>query len=633
MTQLFDERNPLRDALRACKVHFIWAGVFSGLINILYLVPSIFMLQVYDRVVPTRGGATLLVLTLILIVSLLVFALLDVVRMRLLLRASVRLERMAASNILHRILGTTNTTTLRRSQAMRDFDTLRATLTGPAIIAIFDAPWAPIYIIISYLLHPLIGLLALLASVMLTAVAVASDYTTRKGVSDTQERQTLAYRGQDFSIQSSEVARSLGMRDALVMRHLLERADLVRRQGDVAGTSGSFLAVTKFLRLLFQSLALALGAWLAINQSISAGAIFAASLILGRALQPVEQILGALKNVLSARKAYRDLDAFCSLPDLTAPRTQLPAPRGAITVDGLTIFAPGNEQAILNNLSFSVAAGEIVALVGPSGAGKSTLLRALAGAVEADKGEIRIDGASLDDWDREYLGRHVGFMPQTPTLFPANVHTNISRFQAFSEIPAETLDPQVIEAATLAGAHELILRFPHGYETRLNPGEGGGLSAGQRQVVALARALFGRPSILFLDEPNAHLDINGEERLLQTLAELRERGSTVIVSTHRTGLLQAVDKIILLRDGEIQAFGPRADFMRATPSVTRPEASGTKDGQAGCPGAGGENAKSGDASSPPPLVNKEGGSASKDDGAYTGEDGTDRPSDLKEEMS
>ena len=262
MTETGDLSNPLRNALRACRTHFWYAGLFSGLINILYLVPSIFMLQVYDRVVPTRGGATLLVLTLILIVSLIVFALLDTVRMRLLLRASVRLERMAAPNILHRILGTSGATMNQRAEAMRNFDRLRGTLTGPAIIALFDAPWAPIYIIISYLLHPLIGLLALFSSLLLIGIAVASDLYTRKSVNATARQSTAAYYVQDYSIQAAEVARALGMREALVTRHLIERSDLVREQSAVAGSSGMFLAVTKFLRMLLQSMALALGAWL-----------------------------------------------------------------------------------------------------------------------------------------------------------------------------------------------------------------------------------------------------------------------------------------------------------------------------------------------------------------------------------
>ena len=540
----------------------MFAALFSGLINLLYLVPSIFMLQVYDRVVPTRGGATLLVLTLILTVSLIVFALLDSVRMRLLLRASIRLERMAASNILHRILGTGAASPAQRGQAMRDFDVLRGTLTGPAIVAIFDAPWAPIYIIISYLLHPLIGALALFSSLLLIGLAVWSDLATKKALEETALRSSASYRNQDYSIQSSEVARALGMRTALVTRHLVERADLVRRQSDMASKSGGFLAVTKFLRMLLQSMALALGAWLAINQQISAGSIFAASLILGRALQPVEQILGAMKNVMSAQNAYKGLNAFCKLPDVTVVPTALPAPTGRLEVTNVVVRAPGTDRELLSNITFTINPGEIVALVGPSGAGKSTLLRVLAGALEPDEGEVRVDGARLSDWNREELGRHVGYMPQTPTLFPTSVHANISRFQAFNGAGGEELDRLVVNAAQLAGAHELILRFSNGYETQLVAREGGGLSAGQRQVVALARSLFGAPTLLFLDEPNAHLDINGESRLMQTLGELRARGATVIVSTHRTGLLQAVDKVMLLRDGTIQIFDDRAKVIR-----------------------------------------------------------------------
>jgi ATP-binding cassette subfamily C protein len=274
-----------------------------------------------------------------------------------------------------------------------------------------------------------------------------------------------------------------------------------------------------------------------------------------------------MRNVLSAQNAYKGLNEFCRLPDVTVERTSLPAPRGRIEVDSLTVRAPGSDRVLLDDLSFTVEPGEIVGLVGPSGAGKSTLLRALAGAIEPDEGEIRIDGARLPDWDREALGRHVGYMPQTPALFPATVHANISRFRAFQEETGEALDREVIAAARLAGAHDLILRFQQGYETQLVIREGGGLSAGQRQVVALARALFGSPTVLFLDEPNAHLDMAGESRLMATLAELRERGATVIVSTHRTGLLQAVDKVMLLRDGAIQVFDDRSKVIRSAPPV------------------------------------------------------------------
>ncbi|QQV76956.1 type I secretion system permease/ATPase [Sphingomonas aliaeris] len=555
--------NCLTEALRSARRHFWAAALFSGLVNLLYLAPSLFMLQVYDRVVPTRGGATLVVLILILIAALGVFAVLDLVRMRLLLRASVRLEKLAAPAILDLVLGAGRVTTVERTTALRQFNAIRGTLTGPAIVALFDAPWTPIYILVCFMLHAWIGAMAIAAMVVLTIVAIAGERATRNDLAAAGAGEGALSRSQDYSVAASEVARVLGMRGALVHRHLGERASIVAQQGVVAATSGGFLAATKFLRMLFQSLALALGAWLAIQQSISAGAIFAASLLIGRALQPVEQILGAWKNVSSARVAYQGLSAFLTRNTAPVSRTALPDPEGKIEVSGVTVRVPGGHRPILKNIGFTVAPGEVVALVGPSGAGKSTLLRVLSGAIDPDEGEVRLDGASLADWDREALGRHMGYLPQTPTLFPATVRANIARLQTTTGDDTAALDAQVIEAARRAGAHEVILRFAQGYDTMLTVREGGGLSAGQRQLVALARAVFGRPRVLLLDEPNAHLDISGEAMLTELLKQARAAGITVIVSTHRTGLLHAADRILLLRDGEVQFFKSREDAMRA----------------------------------------------------------------------
>ena len=568
----------LMPIVRGCRPHLIAAALFSGLINLLNLAPTIFMLQVYDRVVPTRGVPTLLLLTLILVVALAVYAILDAVRMRLLLRASMRLERRLAPAILLRILGSPSGTPMERAQALRDFDTVRGTLTGAPVIALFDAPWAPIYILIAFLLHPWIGLLTLVSALLLGAIAIASERITEPTVAALRGRTALAQREQDSSIVASDVAQALGMRDALVTRHLLERADLARRQAGLSNTSGQFLAVTKFLRQLLQSLALALGAWLAVRQDISGGAIFAASLLLGRAIQPVEQILSAIKPLTTARTAWRSLDSFCRRPGPNRSMTTLPAPEGRIEVRGLNVMAPGTDRPILSDIAFTVQPGEVIALVGPSGAGKSTLLRVLAGAQAPSSGEVRIDGASLADWNREQLGRHLGFLPQVPTLFPATVHTNIARFRSVLEGESEALDAQVVAAAQESGAHEFILGLPQGYATLLERGEAG-LSAGQGQAVALARALFGRPTLLFLDEPNAHLDSEGEARLARTIVALRERKATVIVSTHRTGLLQIVDKVLLLRDGKGQLFDDRA-------KVIRPQAGGARAADPGIVTAG-----------------------------------------------
>lgn len=552
----------IRIALRACRRHFIYAAAFSGLINILYLAPSIFMLQVYDRVVPTQGGATLLVLLFVLAFTLAVLSTMDVARMRLLQRASVRLEKLAAGPLLTQIMGAESVSQTARLQAIRDFDTIRATLTGPAILALFDAPWAPIYILVSFLLHPWLGVLSLVSAIGLTVLAILSERATKASLRAANARQSEISRLQDFSVQASEVARALGMRDAVVGRHLTERAQLVALQGQVSRSSGSYLAATKFLRLLLQSAALAVGAWLAINQKISAGSIFAAALILGRALQPIEQILAALKSVLSARASYVSLSQFGARAEFDPHRTTLPAPQGHLTVEGVSVIAPGGDRRILSNISFWAAPGELIALVGPSGAGKSTLLRVLAGALEPNGGEVRIDGARHSDWDRDKLGQHLGYMPQDPTLFPTTIHANISRMAGYLGHDPDELDAKVVDAAVRAGAHDIILRMPKAYETDLRARDGG-LSAGQRQVVALARALYGEPNLLLLDEPNAHLDGDGEARLMETFAELKKRRATIIVSTHRTGILQVADKILLLRDGVVQAFGPKEEIMRA----------------------------------------------------------------------
>lgn len=566
-----DGAGPLAVALRAARGHFWSAALFSGLVNILYLAPSLFMLQVYDRVVPTRGGATLALLIVALIVALGVFAALDLVRMRLLLRASMRLEKQAAPAILRRVLGANRASATQRTAALRNLDIVRGTLTGPATVALFDAPWAPLYIIVCFLLHAWIGALALAATLLLVLVTVLGERATKNDLQRAGDWTGLLARSQDYAVAAAEVGCALGMRDAMVRRLLVERAHVVERQGAVAATSSGFLAVTKFLRLLFQSLALALGAWLAIRQSISAGAIFAASLLIGRALQPVEQILGAWKSVLGAHAAYRALGVFLAQEDATGPRTALPTPEGRIDVKGLTVRVPGSDRIILKDVEFSVRPGEIVALVGPSGAGKSTLLRALVGAIEPDASEIRIDGASIVDWDPETLGHHTGYMPQTPSLFPATVHANISRFQGAIVDDPVALDAAVIRAARLAGAHDVILRLPQGYDTMLSIREDGGLSAGQRQLVALSRALFGQPRLLFLDEPNAHLDMSGEAMLMDMLGHARAQGMTVVVSTHRTGLLQAVDRIILLRDGEVQFIKNRDEALRPQPAPVAPE--------------------------------------------------------------
>lgn len=557
--------NPLRRAVAACRPHFAFAGVFSGLINLLYLAPSIYMLQVYDRVVSTRGTATLVTLTGILALALICSALLDSARMRLLQRASVRLEKLAAQPVLARALSPEAGTLAARQSAARDFDTLRQTITGPAIVALFDAPWAPIYIAVCFLLHPWIGVLALVASILLAGIAWGTERVTAGLVQAAGAQSSQTYSMQDFSIRSAETVCAMGMQDALVQRHLGQRLGTVALQVEATRVSGRLMAFTKFLRMFIQSLALGLGALLAIEGMISGGAIFAASLLISRGLQPIEQFMGALRNVLSARAAYRSLLVLCDTPQANE-RMPLPAPVGRMSVEGVTVRTDQRDMPILSDIVFDAQPGELIALVGPSGSGKSTLMRVLSGGLAPTEGMVRLDGANYADWSREQLGRSIGYMPQDTLLFPGSVRENIARFQRAVDDDGHQA---VLDAATAAGAHDLILQLPKGYDTPLGPG-GVTLSAGQAQRIAFARALYGRPVLLLLDEPNAHLDGDGDLLLMRKLAALKQANATLIVSTHRTGILQVADRILMLSDGAVQAFGPRDEIIKPRPAVPSP---------------------------------------------------------------
>jgi len=551
----------LATALRACRRHFLAVAVFSALLNLLFLVPMLYMLQVYDRVIPTRGSLTLFFLTLVLLFGLITLALLDFVRSRLLVRASIRLDRQLAGVLL-------DTTLARRDktfdavarQAMREFDTLRQALTGPAIIALCDAPWSPIYILVCLLIHPLIGLLVLAGALLLAFVAVRNQQETGDPMKRAHEAASRAYASQEQVLAGAENVRALGMRQAMVRRHLAERDTMMLEQTEASFASSRYVTVSKFLRLSLQSLALGLGAWLAINNSISAGAVFAASFLGGRALQPIEQILSTWRSIAQARTAYDKLNSLLGARESEIALTQLPPPEGRVDVKQMWVANAAGDGAVLSNISFQLQPGEVIAVVGPSGAGKSTLLRMLAGAGRPDRGIIRIDHANMMDWDPERLAPYIGFLPQDVSLFAGTVKENIARFQDGSDGEIGEIDAKAIAAAKACHAHELILGLPNGYDSMLGWG-GRGLSAGQAQRIGLARALYGDPPIVLLDEPNAHLDATGEGQLLETLVALKARKAGVMIVAHRMGVLSAADKILVLRDGQVDAFGARDEII------------------------------------------------------------------------
>jgi ATP-binding cassette subfamily C protein len=552
--------HPLVAAFRACRKHFVWAAVFSALLNLLYLAPTLYMLQVYDRVVPSRGELTLLFLTLVLAFSLATLSALDAVRSRLFTRASMRLDRQLAGVILDATLARPREggEVLTR-QAMRDFDTLRGTLTGGALMSLFDAPWIPIYLLVCFLLNPLLGLVVLIGGGLLLAVNWRNERATKGRLQRATEAANYAYVSQEQSAGGADVVRALGMRRAMVARHLAERSAAARLQAEASFATGGYMAVSRFVRLFLQSLALGVGAWLAIDGKLSAGSIFAASFLVARALAPLESMLGAWKGIGQARNAWRSLDTLLQRPAAT-DLTVLPQPEGALEVDRLVVMKPRNEGYILQGLGFRLSPGEVVAVIGPSGAGKSTLLRTIAGAGGPYSGAIRFDGAEMKDYDLERLAQRIGYLPQETALFSGTVKENIARFATHLGQDATEVDEKVIAAAKTCGMHDMILRLQDGYDTMLGLG-GKGLSAGQAQGVALARAIYGEPRLLLLDEPNAHLDSEGEVKLLETLRQQKALGVSALIVAHRTGVLAAVDRLMVMRDGRIELFGPRDEVL------------------------------------------------------------------------
>lgn len=546
--------SPIRQALATCKGAVTAVALFSFCGNLLLFVSPLYMLQVYDRVLSSRSSSTLLMLTLIAAFLLAILGAIEAVRSRVLVRAGARMDQVLATRTFTSLFdqavkkpGTVS------GQVLRDLDSVRDFATGPALLVFCDAPWAPLFIAVTFLLHPLLGVVTLVGGITIFSLAVINEMSTRKALKDANTMSFQASAFADTSLRNAEVLHAMGMMPGIAKRWQMRHETALALQSQAADRAGMLLALSKFLRLFLQSAILGVGAWLALDDAITGGSIVAASIIMGRALAPIEMAVGHWKSFVGARGAYGRLNEILIAGAQQPSRMSLPRPKGAIALERVFVVPPASRTAIIKGVSFALEAGEVLGIVGPSAAGKSTLARAMVGVWPVNAGVVRLDGADLATLPRDQIGPALGYLPQDVELFDGTVAENIARF---GELDAA----KVVDASIKAGVHEIILGLPDGYDTRI--GESGrALSGGQRQRVALARALYDNPAFVVLDEPNSNLDTAGEQALVEAVMGCKERSATTVVVTHRLSILGIVDKILVLNNGEIELFGSRDEVM------------------------------------------------------------------------
>lgn len=543
-------------ALFKSRKVFMTVGAFSLFINLAMLNGPIFMLQVYDRVLSSQSRETLFFLTVLAIGILLFQSLVEIARSDVLIRAGAGIDLALRGETFALSLDPSNKEQqLTTAQGLRDLDAVRTFLTGPGLIALFDAPWTPIFMFVVFLLHPLLGVLALAGAILIMALAYGSEIATRKVLGEA----AAAHRDSEYFVgtlhNNAESARSMGMANNLKRRWQEHHEASLAWQALASDRGARLSAAAKFTRQALQIFSLGLGAWLALNNEISAGAIVASSIIMGRALAPIEASIAQWKGFVQARAAYARLRGALRAESQPGARTVLPPPTGAFRLEDVWLRIDGVKEPILRGVSLELKPGETLGLIGPTGAGKSTLARLMIGAWKPTAGSVRLDGVEVSEWPSSEIGPHVGYLAQDIELLDGTVAENISRY-------GEHDSEGVVAAAKLAGAHEFILTLPSGYETPIGD-RGKSLSGGQRQRVAFARAIYGSSKVVVLDEPNASLDAVGENELRRAVEQLKAQGRTVVIVTHRPAILPAVDKLAVLKAGEIVMFGPREEVLAA----------------------------------------------------------------------
>jgi ATP-binding cassette subfamily C protein EexD len=550
-----DEYN-LRSAILASKKSFYFTAFVSLFINLLMLVSPLYMLQIYDRVVASRSEETLLMLTLIVVALFIVMGVLEFIRSRILIRVANSVDARLSDRIFTTMFTLANRFPSRAtSQPLNDLGQIRQFLAGTPLFAFFDAPWIPIYIAILFLFHPWFGFFGIFAVIIVATLTIVNEKRTKERIDSSNKMFQSSQNFITSSLRNSEVIEAMGMHQQIHHKWKDRYLTFLHDQSYASDEAGVWSNLSKLSRILMQSLILGLGGYLTITSQVTPGMMIAGSIILGRALAPLDLMTATWKQFTSARLSYARLQKLLVDFPVLDPPTPLPEPKGQITLENLTIVPPEGKLPSLNNLSLFIAAGETVGVIGPSAAGKSSFARALLGIWKPASGTVRIDGAQINHYDRSFLGKHIGYLPQDIELFEGTVSENIARY-------AEPDPQKVIEAAMLCGVHEMILRLPQGYDTPIGIG-GASLSGGQRQRIALARAVYDYPQIIVLDEPNSNLDDIGERALVNAIVELKKRSITVVLITHRPAILGITDKILLLREGILQLYGKRDEVLTA----------------------------------------------------------------------
>lgn len=546
--------SELKQIILKSKKSFFFVGFFSLFINLLMLTAPLYMLQLYDRVLTSRSEDTLIVLTLLVIILFSTSALLEIVRSKILVRVGNKIDGMLSNRIFNSLFELANKVPGKASSLpFSDLTQMRQFMTGNGVFAFFDAPWIPIYIAILFFFHPLFGYFAILAALILIAITVINEKVSKKKLEEANQLNRKSTTFIDANLRNSEVVHAMGMTENIRERWLEKYYSFLHAQTDASEKSGIWSNISKTLRMLFQSLMLGLGGYLAIQMEVSPGMMIAGSIIMGRALAPLDLLINSWKQFSSARVSYYRLEALLKdFPEKEKPM-ELPAPKGEISLEQIMVVPPNAKAPSLKNVSMQVNKGDVVGVIGPSAAGKSSLARAILGLWPLVNGKVRIDKADIQHWDKELLGQHIGYLPQDIEIFEGTVAENIARF---SDVDSK----KVVEAANLAGVHELILKLPNGYDSIIGVG-GATLSGGQRQRIGLARALYNNPVFVVLDEPNSNLDESGEIALVKAINQLKTKGTTVLLITHRPSVLQVTNKLALLQDGILQMYGDTKEVL------------------------------------------------------------------------